>query len=47
MACKVKRDNPTIAMSFPASVSMMKGATHMSAAPIHEANPITLSSPKL
>ena len=45
MACKVKRDNPTIAMSFPASVSIMNGATHISAAPIHEANPIMGGSP--
>ena len=45
MACKVKRDNPTIAISLPASVSIMNGATHMSAAPIQEANPIILGSP--
>ncbi len=46
MACKVNSDNPVIAMSLPASVSIMNGATHMSAAPIHDANPITLGSPK-
>ena len=45
MACKVNSDNPTIAMSLPASVSMMNGATHISAAPTHEANPIILGSP--